>query len=78
MKNYFCLNLRNLVFLISSLNELNEQRESKVISIFTKINYFLRKITLFERFATINDVQTFSYDIGDLTKKFNYWKFKSL
>ena len=43
-----------------------------------KLIIFLRKITLVERFATINDVQTFSYDIGDLTKKFNYWKFKSL
>jgi len=52
--------------------------ENQKFQFLPKLIIFLRKITLFERFATINDVQTFSYDIGDLTKKFNYWKFKSL
>jgi hypothetical protein len=47
----------------------------KLFRFLPKLIIFLRKITLV---ATINDVQTFSYDIGDLTKKFNYWKFKSL
>ena len=50
----------------------------KIFRFLPKLIIFLRKITLVERFATINDVQTFSYDIGDLTKKCNYWKFKSL
>ncbi len=59
------------------MNLMNNENQ-KLFRFLPKLINFLRKITLVERFATINDVQTFSYGIGDLTKKFNYWKFKSL